>query len=401
MRKTVLFFIIGLLQIDVACAININTDARAWWGYNGQESYSYGNSGAKEFVIAGGLRKSGPHGTHGDEWAIVAMVAEQIVEHGGLFCPYQIQCANKRKKQKAWTMYYEPVGFTHDKCIWLCESGYTGTNCMKRETDPTYCDKTSMHTRAGGKFTGLSVKTYGGDDGQKENKITGFHQYGREEHDVVLGIVQFLEHGVKAAPVHIGCGRDNWKDVDSFVEVIDLAPGVEKLLCAEGYTAADNGVDCVEINKDVCEVQDLNFCANFDKTKYNSAMHYLETSYRENAGPFHRKLGCTKYFCTEPNTAFTSTTDTTCAPCSTGVKGGTNIENGTCVKCATGEYFDEESNKCQSAHAYSKTEMQYGKGKTRQSNAKLNDQCWTKVVPDEYKECVESGGTQSTATNQN
>ena len=374
-RKCTLFVLFTLFCSQTAYAINISAGTHAWWGYDGSTTM---NGSAEDFIIAGSLGKGGAHGTHSDEWGVVALVAEKIVEHGGYFCPYQIQCANKKRKRRTWTVYYAPSGFSTSKCAWLCESGYTGPNCLTRTTTPTRCDKTPLNTKTGGKFAGLSLKTSGGDSNGKESYITGFNSWGSDpEHDVILGIVKYLGHGVMAGPVQVKCGRNNWHKIDSYVDSVGMATGNVKLLCAEGYQANASGTDCEPINPDVCNIQEMTFCAGFDRSKYNSSLHTLETG-----------NNCVKYFCTEQNTAFVSNSDTTCAPCSTGAKGGSSTANGTCVKCDTGEYFDKNSNSCISANAYNKTDLQYGKGKTKNSNTKIEDQCWTKVVPDEYVECV-------------
>lgn len=379
-------WLLGAIWAMPVDAINVSTGARAWWGYDGGTAT---NGSAGDFIIAGNLGKSGPHGTFDDEWGVVGLVAEKIVEHGGYFCPYQIQCANKRKKKKSWTTYYAPKGFKTSQCAWLCESGYSGVNCLTQTATPSRCDKTPMNTGTGGKFAGLAIKTSGGNSDGKESYITGFNQWGSNpEYDVVLGIVKYLEHGVMAGPVQIKCGRDNWKNIDSFVESVLMATGDIKLLCAEGYTADANGADCIPVNHDRCETQEMTFCAGFDRAKYDSNIHTIEST-----------GGCVKYFCTEPDMAFASNMDTTCVECSTGVKGGSSTANGTCVKCSTGQYFDKNSNSCKQARAYSKSDLQYGKGQTKNTQSDFNKQCWTYVMPEEYVACVESGGQTTRTSN--
>lgn len=372
LRWLAIFFTVLTFAVP-ANAINVVTAARGWWGYDGGSGT---NGSAGDFILAGGLGKGGQHGTHGDEWAVVGMVANTIVEHGGYFCPYQIQCANKRKKRKTWTMYYHPTGYSRVGCTWLCEPGYGGHNCASQTTVST-CDTKNYGTGSGQKFNGLSLKTSGGDADQKEGEVSGFNQFGSDpEHDVILGIVKYLEHGVIAGPVQIKCGRNNWKDIDSYVESVLAATGQQKLLCAPGYTANAGGSDCVPISADLCATQGMTFCSNFDRSKYDSSIHTLEP-----AG------NCAKFFCTDRNKAFPRAGDFTCADCSSGVKGGASTANGVCVQCQSGEYFDKASNSCKSAAAFSKTDLQYGKGMTK-NNTAVDDQCWTLTTPEDYRGCV-------------
>ncbi len=359
-------------------AYAIGTAPGMWsaWGYDG--STDTGGEAAGDFVIAGGLNKGGPHGTYDDEWALVGVIGIKIVEHGGYFCPYQLQCANERGEKKTWTMYYWPNGFSYGKCEWLCEDGHSGTNCMPNTSSPVMCDNTKYTTETGGKFSGISLKTSGKDSNQREADVTGFNAWGKDpECDVVLGVIKFLEHGVIAAPVRVCCGRDNWRGVDSYISSVYRATGVQKVLCAPGYESNTDGSDCKPINEDLCSTQNMKFCANFPREQYDSSIHRLEKN----------DAGCVKYFCSEPGTAFPSVGDTRCIECSTGVKGGANSANGVCVECQTGEYFDQESSSCKIATAYSKSDMLYGKGKTK-NTTELEEQCWTIVDPTEYVNCV-------------
>lgn len=383
MKKILLTFCCafsGLVALqDNSFAINTNGNYWGAWGYDGGTGVS-GSAG--DFLIAGGVGKASSHGTFNDEWGGVAVIALKIVERGGYFCPYQIQCANKRKEKDTWTVYYLPNGYNENKCAWLCETGYSGENCVAETTTPAYCDKTPYNTQSGGKFSGLSMKTSGGDSDSVEGRVTGFKTWYEDSHyerDVVLGVIKFLEHGVIAAPVRVACGRDNWKDNDSYLEDVYLASGSinQKLLCATGYKPNDTNTDCVPINKDICEIQDIKMCDGFARDKYNSSIHTVKVV-----------DGCAKYFCSETGKAFVSATDTTCSDCATGSKGGASGKDGTCVKCETGQYFNTDTSTCETATAFSKTDLQYGKGKTKNSDSDINNQCWTFVEPELYRDCV-------------
>ncbi len=102
---------------------------------------------------------------------------------------------------------------------------------------------------------------------------------------------------------------------------------------------------------------------NFPKDKFNSAAHDLKKIDGD---------ACTKYFCTDGQ-GFQAVGDPTCVDCgSVAVKSGPNLTNGT----------------CKTAKAFTKTDLQYGPGETRNTNYEFDDQCWTKATPDEYKQCI-------------
>lgn len=378
----------AILNIPTARAIRITPDSLVdiWGaGYDATES-------AGDFIIGGCTGKSCTHGTHDDEWAIVGIIANKITEHGAYFCPYQLQCANKKWKLRSWTMYYHPYGFDVSKCTWLCEPGYSGTNCATPANAVAYCDKRSHKAALKSIFFGrqrffgnadnavfhnIKLKDAGKDEGQVENEIIGFRSKGKDpECDWILGVIQFLEHGVIAAPIKVCCGRDKFPSIDSFVDTVYKVNGSQKILCATGYTANDTKTDCVPVNPDICGIQDMNMCANFDKSGYDSSIHYLE-----------QHGDCAKFFCSEPGKAFPAIGNYSCEDCATGVKGGANSTNGVCVKCQTGQYFDKDSNSCLAAKALTKTDLQYGIGKTK-NTSDIRQQCWTQVTPEEYQKCI-------------
>lgn len=383
MKSKIIFFATALaLMVDGAFGINITTAGKQTF-YPANEPGTNGHAGG--FILAGCLGKSCTHGTHSDEWGVVGMIANTIVEHGAYFCPYQLQCANRRGKKSSWTVYYYPTGFSRSKCAWLCQPGYSGPNCMPNQGAPRACDTATHKSTAGGKFSGLSLRTSGGDSEGRESEIHGFAQYGTDpECDEVLGIVEYLDHGVMAMPVVACCGRDKWKSIDSFVNSLDRVNVPPVLLCAEGYTANSAGTDCVPISAEFCAAQNMNFCQAFPREGFKADEHYIDTS-----------SGCVKYFCSKDGFAFTSASDTTCVRCSESVRGGQSAENGLCVQCSVGQAFDSKSGSCVSAAGYTSVDLQYGKGKTRNSSNSLESQCWTKTTADEYVECIKGVSTSN------
>ncbi|MBR5153241.1 MAG: hypothetical protein IKW57_00385 [Alphaproteobacteria bacterium] len=395
MKKYCISVIVCMMVVGGAnAAVNINSSARSWWGY----SNATASGNASGFILVGSTGKSGTHGTWGDEWGVIGLVAEKIVEHGGYFCPYQVQCANKKAKKRSWTKYFVPSGLRYDQCVWLCETGYAGVNCAKQDGVPLRYNTSPLNATSSGLFSGLAIKTSGEDSNEKSSSVAAFNEWGDDPKYVsLLGGVKFMEHGIMAAPVMIECGRDNWRKIDSFVKSVSLA-GKTKLLCAEGYKADANGTDCIPIvpaQEKVAaqepqqqeKIEEEKFCSGFPKDGYKAEMHNKVTH-----------GDCIKYFCGDPNKGFESAINTNCIDCSAGLRGGVHTDTGVCVKCSVGMMFDEKTNRCINATAYSKVDMTYGKGHTKLTQTVLERQCWTKTIPSEYRDCVINGGGNTSTT---
>lgn len=388
MKKVSLFVAVvfcmatGMAQAWVTRA---NTTAAALWGYSSGFST---NGSAEQFMLAGRLGKGawgGCCGTFGDEGGVIGVIAEKIVEHGAYFCPYQIQCGNCRKCHQTWTKYFRPNGYSANKCVWLCEEGWSGTDCAVQTTRMTPLDSTATNTS--GRFSGLRIKNSGGDAGQ----ITGvvpeleYEEYNNGNRMVVLGVTRFLNHGVVAQPVYLQCSRYNWKSNDSSMTTIAAANGTTKILCASGYKPNATRTDCEEFEAGMGQLQTTTFCANFPLSGYDPNIHELVA-----------EGGCTKYFCKESGKAFKEAGSTECTDCSTGVRGGASRINGLCIQCNSAEYFDTQTNSCKQASAYSKVELMFGRGQS-QSSRTFDRQCWPLAQPADYKKCVETGGAETSA----
>ena len=345
-----------------------------------------GDASEGAFIVAGALGKGMSPGTWNDESAIVAVVALEIVEHGGYFCPLQIQCANsdkKKYKNSSWTDYYHPSGYSADKCAWLCETGYAGQKCVKQTS---YLPQSKILDLT----SGVSVKKGGKNAGEISDQIFGFDawDYGdyskdvsKNEKNVLLGAVSFQEHGVMATPVYIECDKDGKK---SFVNKVAAYSNLtQKLLCAEGYAANQYNTECVPMTVEMLnlttQVSDQKkMCPGWTEEGYDSAIHNIDAT-----------GDCVKYMCKDKTKAFPASGNFECAECAGSIRGGQNPLTGLCVKCEQlGQYFDTKTGECKSAMAFTRIDMQYGKGKTKETNTKPENQCWTKVDPEEYKDCV-------------
>ncbi len=316
-------------------------------------------------------------GTYSDEGAIVFNMARKFNDRGGYFCPTQVQVGNQNKKQLTKMNFYEPVDAA--PCKWLCIDGYKGPNCEEQDNGDNI-DTTSLKLLKKG-----SVRK----SGESSNRVTSTidlfairedgYSNARDAYVEVLAILKYLDHGVLVGPLWVYGDRD-WggfwgSDISSWVS---KAHGTrnkdrEQILCAEGYKVNNEKTDCVVINPDAVP---KSMCSGWTEAEYNA--HATDFEYYNDGD-------CRKFRCSDRNKAFPSAGNRTCEPCSTGVRGGADA-NGVCKRCDLAQYFDETDGTCKTALGLSKSDLQYGRGKSNTGNVK--DQCWTKTDPDAYKCCV-------------
>lgn len=397
MRLRKFIIVIGTLCMIQSSAFAIQTSDVYWsaWGYGGQENVQgFGSTG--ELILDGCLGKDCRKASHGDEGAVAVVVAEQITEHGGYFCPYQFQCANRFGNKHTWSVFYRPNGFSRDKCAWLCEKGYSGVGCTKQ-----YHVVQDPGSVVSNLKSGITVRTNGGWLTNYENNIAGFKTWdywwypGRYDdhgqYDVVLGVVQYLQNGVIATPVQLGCKWDSWMSIVSWVETAALATSTgKKLLCKEGFVPNETNSDCIHATEEMLDDINPVFCSNYPESSFSTSLHRMVKN---------EELGCWMYFCRDASKAFASAGDVTnCTDCASSVRGGPSERDGTCVVCnQVGQYFDGKD--CKTAVAYSKLDLQYGKGKTKSTTKDVMEHCWVYTSPDEYSECVKAGKSFKASTN--
>ncbi len=392
--KSLFFSVFCSVLVSEAMAVKLVSDPlRTEWMETVKDNSLGDMSSAGDFILYGAVGMSGGHGTYGDEYAIVSVVAKQIVPHGGYFCPQQIQCANKNCHRKSWTLYFKPDGYSEDKCAWFCEAGYSGTNCAPISTIVGGMDR---QTNVSGLYSGLGLKTSGKHKEGTENSIYALDTFyldkdtskdtigDYDEVDVLLGVVEFKEHGVIAGPVSVRCHTDKACQNHSYVyEVAQYSKSKGKLLCAEGYISDSSGTDCVKLTQDTLNLytaggSDKGMCSGWSESGYDSNVHSIDAS-----------GDCVKFLCKDRHKAFPGAGNFECVDCAASIRGGQDPKTGLCVQCSqVGQYFDVETSTCEKALGFSKTDLQYGQGKTKNSNPNVGNQCWTKSDTDSYRNCV-------------
>ena len=330
-----------------------------------------------------------------DEYALQMMVAVNVNQHGAYFCPIQVEAKNKDKGD-AWTEYAQ-LGNPAD-CRWLCKDGYSGDNCSVAPGSGTTCNPAEFKRSNYDNFKRLASGA------NIENSIAMFlwNQYNgcgvskEQEHDGILAITRWAPggHGAWVQPLIVRAQREGWSKkknppngMVSWPAVYYFTGATEILACVDGYEPNAGGTDCVAINETICA--EAKMCPGW--TGFDEGLHMVVQSAGKN---------CFEFRCKGENQAFASTTDRSCIECPTNSRGGMSPVDGTCVKCDSGKVFNNKATStathCGEAIAYTKSDMQYGKGKTKNNNPDVANQCWTMTATDEYRECVMGPQTKPT-----
>lgn len=328
-----------------------------------------------------------------DEWGIQMLIVSTKSAGGVKICPVQLNGRNKNKKDTWGT----PV-ILNNNCHWVCREGYTGQNCttLLANEDVKTC---SPDTLAQDKYEDLTIDKSDKSDSIFESSAKEAACYGniKEAHYMILGVSELTNSGKGAwvEPMTWRVAREGYEDMDSWsvVSVIDSSK-YKELLCLNGYRINEERTDCEPINSELCtkeseeifSLEDLTekaMCEGFALKDYDSTIHLLYHKM------YHRNV-CVQYKCKDPEKGFASSSDKSCVECPDN-KGKIDEETGICITCSSGQYFDEDNGTCETAVAYSKSDMQYGKGETK-NTVPLDEQCWLIATPEEYAECVKNDG---------
>lgn len=318
-----------------------------------------------------------------DEWGIQMLVAMNINENGAQFCPVQIESKNKNRKNP-WTEYAQ----LNSNCVWLCRRGYAGENCQTAVSGaPASCDPTKIEAR-----NYSSIKRMASGANIEDNvPMFVFNNYNKcggngkgNEHDIILAVTRWTPggHGAFVQQVVVRAARSGWGDMISWPNIYPASGASEILVCKDGYQPNAGNTDCEPINANVCAQAQA--CSGWS-SGFDENQHVMMQPDGQS---------CYQFRCSETGYAFRSETDRTCAACATNMRDGVHPVNGGCVKCELGKIFDENARAtgyCVDTDAFTKTDMQYGKGNTK-NTIEFKFQCWLQVTAEEYKSCVVNGG---------
>lgn len=393
--KRFLFVVLGaIVSVGKASAVDFvlkesNMDTTYNYGHFGITSLtedtwnSIGVGGVA--TLAGGI--DGLQGTFGDEGSIVLLVVNGVTKEGNPIteieiCPMQIQSANKEGRQLNW--------------IRIFNRG----NCIKFYADnASSCDSVD-YTK---KWSNIGVLKSGGTELTKAiGSYTGEQKDWKKADIKLFAVEKILPHGVLVTGVKVetksfkgskeqeengGCAKGT---VCSTIASLAKKSG-NRLFCAKGYKKNSAGTDCVANTSEPngCKVSEAdmlnNLCSGYSRTVYQRSPESWQLAASAD------NSSCYVYYCPNTKYGFKSTSDHTCVKCPN--RSGQQ-KNGLCAPpCEIGKSYSvsdyQKDGSCVDDTAYSKTDMMYGAGKTKNSQS-FENSCWT--IIDDYKSCVEKGG---------
>lgn len=357
--------------------------------------------GLEKSICTGGMVSS-PNCQIGAGSAMMMLIARDINTRGAEFCT-TIAYMEYDGRLHYLRFAYPGNG---QQCFWMCTNGSIGSRCnpsvfshrgkggvcdVRPISRDVFDDVTMQKGSALGDFDRLSLsltKTCSGDESYIA-KLGRSHY----EHYNVLGVVDWTAggHGAWVQPMTISAnsyGVSAWKSTTS---------SVVTLVCAVGYRPNEGKTDCVPIDEATCASAML--CSDWTGPTYNADTMQME--WDDGCINVLGTEGGYRFKCKDSSMAFQSASDGTCVECVTSGRNGVSPLNGTCVECAQGMIFDQDAKMngfCATAVAYSRTDLQYGLGKTKNSNPDVSKQCWTMLTASEYLECIKNGGLNETGT---
>lgn len=308
-----------------------------------------------------------------DDVAHIGFIAQKNVsEHGAEFCLTQVHAASSTT---TFYLRYQQPNWPGLPCAWFCEPGWDGIECKEQTSVNHACnttnyaaaiDKVKKEVYSGNDAIAISGRRMGVADSVAfldSLKIKDFYP-----HQIVLGAVEFKEHGIVVTPIILGAVGDH--PIRTHVTAQKATSGARKTFCAQGYT---NGEDC-RVSSNQCGKEKL--CVGYDEKKFDSKIHEK------------RPNGlCSVIVCKDESKGLDS--NYKCVDCLDNIKGGRcNVvehdEMGRCVECPIGKFFDETDCACKTARVLSNNQMKYGQFE----GDVVTKQCWTMNDSKAFLECM-------------
>lgn len=319
-------------------------------------------------------------------FGILMMMARKITAHGAMFCPTQIDASTS--DSTSWTLYREPGG--NNDCVWLCQDGWAGQNCATQaDVFSGACDVIPFLRS---NYDNATLH-YGGENIEFDVPLFAVHaatcSSRMAEYDMALLVNRWLDSGNGAfVRKMVVRGRRESSDTNAqtTVMIYPASASTDILVCKNGYRANASKTDCEPIDATKCSqaIISSQMCSGWNLSAYKEDEHeYVFTG------------DCYKYGCKTAGYAFATKDSHTCSECVVDKRNGVNPVDGTCVRCAPGQIFNQNattSGYCSVAVALTKTDLMYGRGKTKNSNPNVKNQCWTMTEAQAYRECVMNGG---------
>lgn len=319
-----------------------------------------------------------------DDEAYMALLAQKnISEHGAEFCLTQVAAASSFD---VFYIEFQQPNWPGMQCAWFCEPGWDGPECKEKTSPEHACNSTNYIEE----IKRVQKDIYDGNDaitlhghrpGVANNIAVLASRYPdpwRYPHQIVLGAIDFKEHGIVVTPMLLGSVGNH--PVTTWVTAQKATGGVTKTLCAQGYT---NGEDC-KMSSTRCGVD--TFCTGHSG-KYNKSIH----AKRPNGM-------CSVVACKDESKALD--VNFNCIDCEPDVRQGRcNVVGldtlGQCIKCDTGLYFDDTDCTCKPVRmTLTKQQMKFG---AFEGDLPAK-QCWAMTDMEKIKKCLQSVMPESTET---
>ena len=305
-----------------------------------------------------------------DDEAIIALVAHAITEHGAEFCLTQISASSGESDfDVLFTLPDEPKL----QCAWFCEPGWDGYGCQTNTNNKVgnyACNNTNYETEFS-KLKNASDPCVGTDSIRDHNQCNNtsssaspvaehivVFDYAAPKYDgatrghvIVLGAIEFMEHGIKAQPVLVSSMGTH--KAPTFLKSAPITSSLSKVLCAQGYTRTNGSRKC-EMSSNMCGTS-----AWCDVAWKNSYDETVQQKYLTNEN-------CYQARCKDPNKVYWGSVRGKCnETCNTVRKNicrnsqKSNFNN--CIECSVGQYADVDSCSCKTvSRTLSASELENG-----------------------------------------
>ena len=272
-----------------------------------------------------------------DEWGKNLMVAVEATVGGAKFCPVTVGASNSNNYHATWLGYKaHSTDLGKGKCIWLCREGYAGDKCEQKieGNNIDYCDYEYSLQKSDYSFIEKgrgSIDIKNSVSVFSAKCIDGSGRWYEGVEGLVL-ISDWLTSGngakIRAYRAY-GYGTTESGEKKSILRII--YNGNSQLGCKRGYKPNEDKTDCVPIDVAKCgDTSSVTWCGGWDGTQnFDTESHTLVTV-----------SGCSQWRCSDSTKALKSVGAKECVDCS----GGANPEDGTCMTCPAGSYYDKNAN---------------------------------------------------------
>lgn len=397
MKKIALIFVLFMCSGVARADWYYTWSPRFYTGY--KNDWNWGNPGTSDTVLESSadtkfeISKS-VLGSGATYRAFVALIAHEVTPHGAKFCLEEV--VGYRSGGYHYNAYQNPFVPGDFQCAWFCEPGYDGIGCSQSSGGATACDSVDYEQAYSNLKSNASPSKLGDRPGNAD-KVKFFNRYtatrSYEQH-VVLGAIEFKKHGIVAQPMLISAnGTDSYWGISTG----PASGGIQKTLCAMGYTKNDN----CDLSSTSCNTN-VPWCRYWRENKewgqyvvrgYDSNIHYKEPD-EEWVDPKNQDKGRQSCYKPKCKNGFDFGTDLQCSSCTDDIMGGfcdseENLNNGQCMKCNVGQWFDKQTCTCkQMSKIFDKKFLETGPYD--------NKQCWSIADIVDYKACV-TGETEDTS----